>query len=70
MHAPLALSPPGGLRGLLRLTSGWLAGLALRCTGQRGSIRGQLLFVVVLIVFGLAYKAGLLDGLIHPAPRP
>jgi hypothetical protein len=68
MHAPLALSPPG--RRLFQLTSRWLAVLAGRCAGQRGSIRGQLLFVVVLIVFGLAYKAGLLDGLMHPGPRP
>ena len=70
MHAPLALSPPGRLRGLLRLTSRWLAGLAVRCAGQRGSIRGQLLLVLVLIVFGLAWKAGLLDGLMHPVPQP
>jgi hypothetical protein len=70
MHAPLALSPPGRVRGLLSLTSRWLAELAMRCCRQRGSIRGQLMFVVVLIAFGLAYKAGLLDGLMHPVARP
>jgi hypothetical protein len=57
MHAPFALSPPGRLSGLLRLGRRF-SGLA----GQRGSIRGQLLFVVVLIAFGLAWKAGLVPG--------
>ena len=70
MHAPLALSPPGRFSDRLRATSRWFAGVALRCGEQRGSIQGQLLFVVVLIVFGLAWKAGLLDGLMHPVPRP
>jgi hypothetical protein len=65
MHAPFALSPPGRLSGLLTLARRF-CGLA----GQRGSIRGQLLFVAALIGFGLAWKAGLLDGLMHPAPRP
>ena len=50
MHAPFALSPPELRR--------WLVSLV----GQRGSIRGQLLFVVALIAFGLAYKAGLVPG--------
>jgi hypothetical protein len=53
MHAPFVLSRPGPPR--LRR---WLASLA----GQRGSIRGQLVFVVALIAFALAWKAGLVPG--------
>jgi len=57
MHAPFALSSPGRLVVLLARWRRFAAP-----AGQRGSIRGQLLFVVALIAFGLAYKAGLVPG--------